>query len=212
MGSIFEPLELTIVVGILSLIVIALFYGFHNQLKEYAVIIAAIAAASSAITAFLSYSFSTQILQPTERPIISFTDQRINKPQPNTYTFDFAFTNIGKHPATEVRLRGGWYPQTYPSNFEKFTDQISANTLDPENVTHTTFTFVGAPEGTEAYIYIQVSYKDDYPPNKSYCKEYWFKYILGASHASNMLLEEKAVLETQILKAYGNNEERCKLP
>jgi hypothetical protein len=59
------------------------------------------------------------------------------------------------------------------------------------------------------YIYYAIIYKDDFSPKDIFCREYWFKYQLGAKNPYHMTSEEKSVLERQITKVYGNKEERC---
>lgn len=209
----YEPLIWIIIIGILTLIGITFLYAFHKQLKEYAAIISAIAASMSATTALITYNFSRQILNPVERPILSLTDQTIKKGELGEYMLTSVFKNIGKHPATEIRSRGGWAPRANISSFEKIPEQVSANVQDPEstNSTATIFAPIGRVEGEVVYIYYQMRYRDDDSPNAVFCREFWFKYELGNIRAYHLDLAEKQVFEPQVVKAYGKEKERCEL-
>lgn len=201
-------------------------WGF---IKDSAVLIAAVAAFISALSAYLAYDFSKKVLEPTERPIISLEQQKmrtepfVNMPAVVIH-LSYEFRNIGKHPAKNIILRGSWSPE---GNLEKFSsnmydEQTMVNQIDPNG----TFTWPQKflQQGTKGkdgevildelklYIYLLVTYEDAFSAEKKlFCNEHWLTYNTGQDKVNHAMIKDKLLLEKYVDKVFSQIRDECKL-
>jgi hypothetical protein len=206
--------------------------------RQNPAVISALAALISALMAMIAVGNSIyvnyqtrKLLEPTERPVISLHDQRFQsqyfkKPPSAIFSLSFEFKNIGKHPAKNLRTRLNWCPRNQLNEFSRnFNDLSMANRLDVDGITTFDHAFQVPVEivkvekkegviveGTELYIYLFLTYEDEFNLGKSYCDEFWLKYTMGEPKVKHMTLQDELTFKSYVISVYGNERKQCNLP
>jgi hypothetical protein len=206
--------------------------GFWTYVWQFAPAISAVSALLAFCFSIFVYYQTQKLLEPTERPIISLSEQYFDsgcfkESSESLYVIKFEFKNIGKHPAKNVRMRLGWGRVDQLDDFSSSNDLTMANRLDalggvitlpqafkvPAQILTLNGQEVCSPlYYNEIYIYLIMTYSDELDLQNYYCDEYWLKYVMGEKKAKHSTLSDKNMLEPHVVRIYGNENTRCNPP
>lgn len=172
-----------------------------------------LAASISAAAAILAIIFSYHVWsqgKPTRRPIFAIrrgesTQEELQAQNKFRINLHLLFINIGKHPAGDVRFRSCFGPLSDPNQLKLGIDQISANTIYPENEyvpweqLEIRLTDLPKIRDSSLFYYCRLDYKDPWDHNQSYPpQDFYFIYNIDRKKPQHATSEQKQQFQQRI--------------
>lgn len=146
-----------------------------------------ISAASALVAigfAIVVFFISRRSMRRIERPVISLVS--VNMPKPlHTLNLNLCFKNIGKNPATEVKIHMYGCPTQDLSKIEKISSIHIINQKDPGVSFPWRVDVSSYKQGVNFAFYINVTYQDVFT-TKHYRNELWLMHRIGESDLEDM--------------------------
>ncbi len=178
----------------------------------------------SAVSALVAFGFSIfvffrtqKLILPTERPIIELDENKCSgnlSADQKLLQIDMLsiFQNIGKHPASEIRIQIGMCSVTASHEFRNYVDGSAANVIRPG----TKFNWnqrVGVPvqvddreimiPDLELIIYVRIAYNDEWAPKrKKFVDDFYLAYSIGNSAAAHATAVQREMIEGHVKQIY----------
>jgi len=184
---------------------------------DWTAIIAAVVALFALGFSIFVYFRTQRLILPYERPVIELRKNQcsgtLSKDKSFLQITMFSlFQNVGKRPASNLRIQIGMCPESAAHRFRNYSDSTAANAIHPG----TEFNWdqrmafpvkvedqVIALPKLELIVYVRITYDDAWESKRrKYVDDFYFAYTVGRAAAAHATADQCRMIEEQVKRIY----------